>query len=93
MIVENGRPYYDCWNTELLTSFGECRTVPMEGVLEIPLEGPTTDEVRQLFQNLSLDLPDDYQEADIEEIIEKAVRDTNQSVRGAGDNLVVRQMN
>jgi len=93
MIVESGRPYYDCWNTELLTSFGECRNVPIELVLESPLEGPTTEEVRQLFRNLSLDLPEDYQEADIEEIIEKAVRDTNQFVRGAGDNLIVRQVN
>lgn len=93
MIVESGRPYYDCWNTELLTSFGECRKVSMERVLEIPLEGPTTDEVRQLFRNLSIDLPEDYLEADIEEIIEKAVRDKNQFVRGAGDNLVAGQMN
>jgi len=93
MIMESGLPYYDCWNTELLTSFGECRNVPIELVLESPLEGPTTEEVRRLFRNLSLDLPEDYQEADIEEIIEKAVRDTNQFVRGAGDNLIVRQVN
>lgn len=93
MIVESGMPYYDCWNTELLTSFGECRNVPIERALEIPLDKPSTDEVRQLFRSLSLDLPEDYKNADIETIIEKAVRDTNPFVRGAGDNLALRQKN
>ncbi|MGQ0774521.1 MAG: hypothetical protein ACT4NY_08910 [Pseudonocardiales bacterium] len=91
MIVESGMPYYDCWNTELLTSFGECRNVPIERALEISLDQPSTDEVRQLFRSLSLDLPTDYKDADIEAIIEKAMRDTNPFVRGAGDNLALRQ--
>jgi len=92
MIIEKGRPYYDCWNTELRTSFDECRSVPMERALEIALEEePSTERVRLLFHSLGLDLPDEYREADIEKIIEKAVRDTNPFVRGAGDNLVVRQ--
>ncbi|MGH3780582.1 MAG: hypothetical protein ACRDRO_08105 [Pseudonocardiaceae bacterium] len=91
MIVERGQPYYDSWNTELRTSFSECRSVPMERALEISLDGePSAAEVRKLFHRLGLDLPEGYQEADIQDIIEKAVRDTNPFIRGAGDNLTVR---
>lgn len=91
MIIESGRPYYDCWNTELLTSFGECRNVPIEQALKIPLDEPGINEVRQVFRSLNLDLPEDYQDADIETIIEKAVQDTNPFIRGAGDNLALRE--
>jgi len=92
MILEKGQPYYDSWSTELRTSFGESRNVPMERALEVPLNGePSEDEVRELFHRLDLDLPDAFQEADVRDIIEKALRDTNPFVRGAGDNLTVTQ--
>jgi hypothetical protein len=91
MIVERGQLYYDSWNTELRTSFSECQSVPIERVLGIPLDDePDMEGVRELFRRLSLDLSDDYQEVDVREIIEKALRDANPFVRGAGDNLPVR---
>jgi len=88
MIVERGRPYYDSWNIELRMSLGECRKVQMDRALDVRLdEVPSPADVRELFRRVDVALPDDYDDADIESIVEKALRDTNPFVRGAGDNL------
>ncbi|GAA5077086.1 hypothetical protein [Nocardia iowensis] len=88
MIVQRGQPYYDSWRTELQTSFNECRRVPIERAPRVPLDQePSPDEVRILFEVLGLDMPDDYDNADVQIIIEKALRDSNPFLRGAGDNL------
>ncbi|MFF3223556.1 hypothetical protein ACFYV7_12255 [Nocardia suismassiliense] len=88
MIVQRGQPYYDSWRTELQTSFHECRRVPIERAPRVPLDQePTVAEVRTLFEVLGLDIPDDYDDADVQVIIEKALRDSNPFLRGAGDNL------
>ncbi|WP_405484809.1 hypothetical protein [Nocardia sp. NBC_00511] len=86
MIVEKGRPYYDSWSIELRTSFAGSRRVPMERALLVPLgNDPSVVEVRGLFDVLGLDLPDQFTDADIDSIIEKALRDNNPFLRGAGD--------
>jgi hypothetical protein len=88
MIVEKGRSYYDSWDIELRTSFGECRQVRMERALEIPLgSAPKPERVRELFQRVKAPLPADYDDADVAAIVKKALNDTNPFVRGAGDNL------
>lgn len=84
MIVEKGRPYYDSWSIELRTSFDGSRKVPMDRALTVPLgSDPSVAEVRVLFEVLGL--PGDYTDSDMEMIVEKALRDSNPFLRGAGD--------
>ncbi|MBF6174834.1 hypothetical protein [Nocardia blacklockiae] len=88
MIFERGRPFYDSWAIELRTSFNEARRVPLERACTISLlPEPSVEVVPSLFRALGLDLPDDYGDEEIRLIIEKALRDDNPSLRGAGDNL------
>ncbi|HET6502936.1 MAG TPA: hypothetical protein VFG87_19455 [Amycolatopsis sp.] len=89
MIVEKGRPYYNSWDIELRTSFGESRKVGLDKALRgIDLgEAPSVALVRTMFDQAELTLPNDYDEADVAEIIRKALNDTNPFVGGAGDNL------
>ncbi|WP_167333462.1 hypothetical protein [Nocardia concava] len=87
MIIEKGRPYYDSWTIELRTSFSGARKVPINRALRQPLgTDPTVAEVRELFERLDLGLPESYDDADITTIVEKALRDTNPFLRGAGDH-------
>ncbi|GAB4588261.1 hypothetical protein [Nocardia sp. IFM 10818] len=86
MIVEKGQPYYDSWSIELRTSFAEARKVPMDRALAVQLgSDPTVAEARSLFEALGLALPDHYTDAEVEMIVEKALRDDNPFLRGAGD--------
>ncbi|MEV2220840.1 hypothetical protein AB0E01_13270 [Nocardia vinacea] len=88
MVVEKGRPYYDSWDFELGTSFDECRRVPIEHARNVPLrEEPSIPEVRSLFEVLGLALPENYTDADVVDIITKALHDTRRPLRGAGDRL------
>ncbi|WP_067535306.1 hypothetical protein [Nocardia crassostreae] len=85
MIVENGQPYYDSWSIELKTSFAEARKVPMDRALTVPMGSePCVDEARSLFEVLGLRLPDEFTDADVEMIIEKALHDNNPFLAGAG---------
>ncbi|MFC9997616.1 hypothetical protein [Nocardia sp. NPDC127526] len=86
MIVEKGQPYYDSWSIELRTSFAEARKVPMDRASTVPLgPEPSVAEARDLFDALGLGLPDNYTDADVETIVEKALCVDNPFLRGAGD--------
>ncbi|MEU2252298.1 hypothetical protein [Nocardia xishanensis] len=90
MIIERGRPYYDSWSIELRTSFAESRRVPIDRALTVQLaEQPGIAEVRELFDALELSLPADYDDADVDDIVAKALRDSARPLRGAGDQLGV----
>ncbi|WP_433724396.1 hypothetical protein ACQP0C_27190 [Nocardia sp. CA-129566] len=90
MIIERGRPYYDSWSIELRTSFGETRRIPIDRALRVELaEQPRAEEVRGLFDALELSLPADYDDADVADIVTKALRDSGRPLRGAGDQLGV----
>lgn len=88
MIIDKEKMHYASWHTELWSSFGQCRRIPIERTKETPLsERPLTSEVRRLFQALNLELPKEYDDATVEDIIEKALYDRDPYTRGAGDNF------
>ncbi|MFD0784030.1 hypothetical protein ACFQZ8_08895 [Micromonospora azadirachtae] len=87
MVIDSGRYYYDCWSTELQTSFEQCRKLPLELARRVPLGvRPQTGDVRRLFDVLGLQLPTEYTDADVSKIVEKALNDRDPYTRGAGDS-------
>ncbi|GLY65706.1 hypothetical protein [Amycolatopsis taiwanensis] len=89
MIVDRGRPHYNSWDVELKTSFGESRKVPIDDALRGIRLGrePGIPVVRKMFEQGNVPLPDDYEDADVADIIQKALHDRDPYVGGAGDNL------
>jgi hypothetical protein len=88
MLVERSKPHYDYWAFELDMSFDQSRQIPVNAVASrYPLtDQPDTDQVRRLFQELSVDLPSEYTDDDVREIITRAiVPRSNPVVRGAGE--------
>ncbi|MGW0326273.1 hypothetical protein [Nocardia sp. NPDC003183] len=86
MIIERDRPYYDSWNIELRTSFAESRPVAIDRATSVRLDDdPTVEQVRDLFDTLGMGLPGDFDDADVTDIITKALQDHDRAVRGAGD--------
>ncbi|MEZ0067923.1 hypothetical protein ABIA32_003939 [Streptacidiphilus sp. MAP12-20] len=78
VMISDESPLYDGYATELRTSFTQARRVPLESALRFHLSGrPTCSEVRALFVGLQIDLPEEYGEDDLEQIIEKAVHAKN----------------
>ncbi|MDP9844853.1 hypothetical protein [Streptosporangium lutulentum] len=68
MVAYHDKLYYSWCETELNSSFGQSRRIPIERVLTVPLGGePSVDEVRDLFQvlGLSLDSLDDSEVIDV----------------------------
>ncbi|MFJ8646706.1 hypothetical protein ACIRNI_11335 [Streptomyces sp. NPDC093546] len=70
--VERGQPLYDYYLTELHQSREQATTLDLRDATLLGLS-PTVDEVRALFDALALPLPRTYTEADVGEIIEKAL--------------------
>ncbi|GLZ56626.1 hypothetical protein AB0B74_04770 [Micromonospora parva] len=90
MVIDSGRYYYDCWSTELQTSFEQCPKVPLELARRVPLGvRPEPADVRRLFAVLDLQLPKEYTDADVSKIVEKALYDRDPYTRGAGDSGAV----
>ncbi len=86
MIIERDRPYYDSWNIELRTSFAESRAVAIDRAASVRLDDePTVGQIRELFDILDLALPTDFDDADVADIVTKALQDRDRAVRGAGD--------
>ncbi|MFI9237305.1 hypothetical protein [Streptomyces sp. NPDC053079] len=78
MVVRRGRSYYDSWNTELHESLKQARRLPLERAAGVPLsQSPTADEVRDLFRALDVRLPDEYEDHDLLDIAQKAVRESD----------------
>ena len=88
MIIDKEKMHYASWHTELWSSFGQCRRIPIENTKDTPLsERPSADEVRRLFHALNLELPEEYDDAAVVDIIEKALYDRDPYTRGAGDKV------
>jgi hypothetical protein len=93
LIIERNKIHYASWHTELWTSFGQCRRVPLEladGV--IMSDSPTTSEVRDMFDAIKLSLPIEYDEKSVSEIIGKAFHDNDPYTRGAGERVPAAQL-
>lgn len=78
LMFEKGRPYYDAYSRELVSSFRQARRVHLDEVGELQLsDEPTIEETRKLFTVLGLELPSSFSERDINDIIRKAIRAKN----------------
>ncbi|MDI5964121.1 hypothetical protein POF50_033230 [Streptomyces sp. SL13] len=77
----SGRELYAYARTELDISFDEARPVDLELVRDVPIDtgngGPTHNEVRRLFTTLRLPLPAAYGDADIADIVRRALHHEN----------------
>jgi hypothetical protein len=90
MMVEHDKPHYDYWRFELDLSFDRARQLPANtAASKVPLsDRPEVDEVRRLFAELDLRLPDEYDSEAVEEIITKAIDpQSTPLVRGVGDRM------
>lgn len=88
MMVGRDKPHYDYWGFELDMSFDRARQVPVNAVASRFRLGdrPSATEVRQLFQELSVELPPEYTDDDVNEIVTKALLpESNPLIRGAGE--------
>ncbi|HYS38958.1 MAG TPA: hypothetical protein VEO01_25365 [Pseudonocardiaceae bacterium] len=72
MLIESGRFYYDYWRSELDVSFTQARRVEID-LAPLLSELPTVAEVRDLFSAVGVDVPENYTDKDIQEIIGKAI--------------------
>ncbi|MGH8571048.1 MAG: hypothetical protein ACREX8_00530 [Gammaproteobacteria bacterium] len=78
LMFEKGRPYYDAYNRELVSSFRQAKRVHLDNVGELQLsDEPTIEETRRLFTQLELELPASFSERDITDIVRKALRAKN----------------
>jgi hypothetical protein len=78
MLVARHEPFYEILLSEMDASFRQAHRVPLELASEVRLSGnPTTGEVRALFSKIGVDLPSDFTEKDILEIITKALDGSN----------------
>ena len=74
VIISNSSPLYDGYVTELRTSLSQARHVPYEDVKVLFGDPPTHEQVRTLFNELRLPLPDWYSNDDVRQVIDKAMR-------------------
>ena len=74
LMAYHGKLYYSWCETELNSSFGQSRKLPIESVLTVPLSGePSVDEVRDLFQVLGLPL-DSLDDAEVVDVTRRALQ-------------------
>jgi hypothetical protein len=75
MIIEHGDQYFNLFLAELNASFRQARRLPMELASHTDLsEEPTIEETRALFAKLEIDPPFEFEDTEIAEIIDKAIR-------------------
>ena len=80
MMIESSHPYYDCWSAELRISHQQARPVPIQNAFDALLSRePTVSETRDLFAKLGLELPGEYDDLDIAEIVRMALHDENRA--------------
>lgn len=79
--ASNGRVLYGFARTELDISFDDARHIDLNPARLIPLStgngGPTHNEVRRLFTALRLPMPAAYGDADIDDIVRRALHHEN----------------
>jgi hypothetical protein len=77
IIISNTSPLYESYATELRVSMSQARHVPLESASAVLGERPAVAQVREFFAAVNVALPDDYGDADITQIIDKAIRAKN----------------
>lgn len=78
LMVDEGKPLYLACQRELELSLKQTRRVPVGLTSDVQLsKEPTHDEVRGLFDKLQVSLPHDITNADISDIIRRAVHQRN----------------
>lgn len=93
LIVGQNKPYYDYWRFELDMSYNQSRQLAIGAtVSKLKFSGlPDVGEARRIFQELRVDLPPEYTDSDVREIIDKAVASEDGiPVRGAGELMPAR---
>lgn len=76
MMIDRDRFYYRWWRMELDQSLEQARTVPMECAADAPLgTDPGPAEARRLFSALGLELPREYADDVVADIVVKALSD------------------
>lgn len=77
-LIKSGTASYDCWESELHVSLQQARSIPLHSVRDLALSGiPTSSEVKALFHQLDLELPQDYDDTDLAQISSMALRRPN----------------
>ncbi|WP_433655981.1 hypothetical protein ACQPW1_33540 [Nocardia sp. CA-128927] len=78
LMFERDKPHYRDFNRELVASFKQTRQVPLSRSEELQLsDEPTVDQVRSLFQILSLELPAAFTDRDVADIVRRALQPRN----------------
>jgi hypothetical protein len=71
--VEHDRPLYQLYASELHRYYEQGRDVPLRDAPRLTDE-PTVDEARRLFDAVGLPLPTEFGDADVAQIVDKALR-------------------
>ncbi|MGH3871557.1 MAG: hypothetical protein ACRDSR_08610 [Pseudonocardiaceae bacterium] len=79
LLIERGSSYYDRYVTELRISFEQSRLLPIEQAARaVPLgDEPSVEQAQKLFVAVNLPLPASFDDADVADIIRKAVQARN----------------
>lgn len=72
MLVDRARPLYDYYDAELRLVRDQARELNLREAVRLS-EEPDVEEARQLFDALALPLPVEFSDADVGEIVEKAL--------------------
>ncbi|MEU7636785.1 MULTISPECIES: hypothetical protein [unclassified Streptomyces] len=72
LLVARDQPLYDYYVTELHQSREQAVRLDLRGIAPLG-EEPTVDEVRTVFDDVDLPLPSVFSDADVAEIVEKAL--------------------
>jgi hypothetical protein len=72
LCVDQGRPLYDYYVTELRLARDQARKVNLEVPVLLGQE-PTVDQVRRLFEAMDLPLPTAYSDTDVRTVVDKAL--------------------
>jgi hypothetical protein len=77
MMILSDSPLYDGYATELRNSLSQARRVPFEEARVLFDEVPAEAQVREFFAAVKFPLPEFYSDADVYQIIEKAIHAKN----------------
>jgi hypothetical protein len=75
MLIDRDDVYYSCWSAELHAGMeASARRLPLREASGVRLgDRPDLDAVRELFDHLSVPIPDTYRDEDVNALIEKAL--------------------
>ncbi|MFR9750205.1 hypothetical protein ACL02S_04105 [Nocardia sp. 004] len=78
LLFERDKPYYRDLHRELVAGFKQSRQIQLSRGEELPLsDKPTVEQVRRLFDELALPLPDSFTDRDVADIARRALQPRN----------------